>query len=159
MALQKLGLAGFQLSVGRAKQFSADGLCAAARIQKIGPVVRLPAIQVVVGMAAHGMAFPPQPGEELGMLSCILPYAEKSAPGIKGLELIQHPGGNFRNGAVVEGEEKNLFIRGNAPGKMRKEILNNLGSFHQVHGMGNFFNVHGIRAATRKGLSRKNFDA
>jgi len=92
-------------------------------IMKIRQVFRSPAIDMIIRMITYGMTQAVNPIKNIRMLSDIIPYAKKSSLGFVFLQLGQYPGSHFRNRAIIEGQEHDLFLCWDLPEKIGEKIL------------------------------------
>lgn len=123
MALQKLDLARFQAAEGRTEQGRMHKLGTVPDIVEIRNVFRSPAIDVIVGVISHGMAFVQYPFKNIRVLADIVTHREKSGFGLVFFKFIKDPGRYFGNWPVIKSQEQDLLPGRNLPDEIGEEIL------------------------------------
>lgn len=126
MALEEKGLAAGQPAVGGPEELCFCSPGALAHIVKIADIIGVPAVEMVVRMAAHRMALGLDGFQYFRVLSDIVAHAKKGAFRMVGPEGVEYPGGYFRDGPVVEGQVDHLFPTGDLPDKVWEKVLNKL---------------------------------
>ena len=90
---------------------------------KVGQVLCCPAIEVMVSVIADAVSLLQYILKNAGLLAYIVANTKKSGFGVIGCQLLQHPGREPGDGAVIKGQVEDfglLVSRGDAPGKVRK---------------------------------------
>ena len=122
--LEKLHLAWFQFSVGRAEETGVNHPGAMAYVMEIGDIFSSPAGEMIHGMIADGVAGINDHVVDIRVLPDIVSDTKESAFGIVTRQYIQNPGGHFRNRTIIKSEVDFFSVRGHFPDKPRKECLN-----------------------------------
>jgi hypothetical protein len=141
VALQELSLLGAQPAVGRSEQIGLHQVGAVADIVKIGDIIGSPAIEVVESVVAQSVALIGHHLRYIAVFAQIIAHTKKRGFGVVCGQLIEYPGSDFGNGAVVESEVDDFFFSGQVPNEVGKQALNKLRRFYEIHGFGFMFMV------------------